>query len=113
MGSHGLGLYAMMDSIIKEDLETIKKSVRGDAFEGKRVLVSGGAGFLGSWVCDVLMMSGCKVVCLDNLSTGLFENVDHLKGTRGFEFELSEASSGDGSGEFNGGSSDVGGCPEE
>lgn len=76
-----------MDPIIKEDLETIRKSIRADAFEAKRVLVSGGAGFLGSWICDVLTLCGASVVCLDNLSTGLFENVEHLKGTRGFEFE--------------------------
>ncbi len=76
----------MLDSVIKEDLETVKKSLPAGAFEGKRVLVSGGAGFLGSWVCDGLMMCGARVVCLDNLSTGFFENVEHLKGVRGFEF---------------------------
>ncbi len=76
----------MMDAIINEDLETIRKSIPADGFAGKRVLVSGGAGFLGSWICDVLMMCRARVVCLDNLSTGLFENVEHLKGTRGFEF---------------------------
>ena len=91
----------MMDSIIKEDLEAIRKSIRADAFEEKRVLVSGGAGFLGSWVCDVLAMCGARVVCLDNLSTGLFENVDHLKGSRGFEFERGDVVSYAGQGKFD------------
>jgi len=82
-----------MDSIIKEDLDRILGDVRSEAFEGKRVLVSGGSGFLGSWICDVLVLSGARVVCLDNLSTGLFENVDHLKGRRGFEFERADVTS--------------------
>ena len=76
-----------MDAIIKEDIEQIKKSIDAEAFRGKSVLVSGGSGFLGSWVCDVLSEVGSRIICLDNLSTGVFENVDHLKGTRGFEFE--------------------------
>ncbi len=76
----------MMDPIVKEDLETILESIPKGAFENKRVLVSGGSGFLGSWVCDALLMAGAKIVCLDNLSTGLFANVEHLKGTKGFEF---------------------------
>ncbi len=75
-----------MDSTIREDLDAIKKSIRPDYFDGKNVLVTGGSGFLGSWICDVLLMSGSKVVCLDNLSTGVFDNVQHLKGTKNFEF---------------------------
>src|SRR3989304_1002857 len=82
-----------MDSIIKEDLDRILGDVRSDVFEGKRVLVSGGSGFLGSWICDVLVLSGASVVCLDNLSTGLLENVDHLKGTSNFELERGDVCS--------------------
>jgi len=80
-----------MDSLIREDLQTIKKSIRPESFDGKNVLVTGGAGFLGSWICDVLTMSGSRVVCLDNLSTGVFDNVEHLKGTKSFEFEKADA----------------------
>ncbi len=58
-----------------------------DYFEGKSVLISGGSGFLGSWICDVLIIGGSRVFCLDNLSTGIFENIDHLKGEKGFRFE--------------------------
>ncbi len=79
-----------MDAIIKEDIEQIKKSIGAEAFRGKSVLVSGGSGFLGSWVCDVLTDVGSRGICLDNLSTGVFENVEHLKGTKGFEFEKSD-----------------------
>ncbi len=90
-----------MDAITKEDLDRILGDVRSEAFQGKRVLVSGGSGFLGSWVCDFLVLAGARVVCLDNLSTGLFENVDHLKGTKGFEFERADVSSYVGRGKFD------------
>ena len=49
-----------------------------------RVMVTGGAGFLGSHLCERLLASGCDVVCLDNLSTGSVDNVSGLLGTPGF-----------------------------
>src|SRR5438876_5906291 len=79
-----------MDAIIREDLKQIKGSIDPGPFQGKRVLVSGGSGFLGSWICDVLSQIGSKIICVDNLSTGLVENVEHLKGTRGFEFKKAD-----------------------
>jgi UDP-glucuronate decarboxylase len=79
-----------MDAIIKEDIDQIKRSIDPEPFQGKRVLVSGGSGFLGSWICDVLSQVGSRIICLDNLSTGVFENVEHLKGTKGFEFEKAD-----------------------
>lgn len=45
-----------------------------------RVLVTGGAGFIGSHLCDALIARGDEVVILDNLSTGSRKNVDHLAG---------------------------------
>jgi len=83
-------LPELKDPIIKEDIEQIKKSIDPEPFQGKRVLVSGGSGFLGSWICDVLSEVGSRIICLDNLSTGVFENVEHLKGTEGFEFEKAD-----------------------
>ena len=50
-----------------------------------RVLVTGGAGFLGSWVCERLVELGVHVVCLDNFATGDRSNVDHLLSSDGFE----------------------------
>jgi len=79
-----------MDSIIKEDIDAIIKSIDSRPFLGKKVLVSGGSGFLGSWICDVLTNIGSKVICLDNLSTGVFENVEHLKRSNDFEFEKAD-----------------------
>jgi len=52
----------------------------------KRVLVTGGAGFLGSHLCDSLIAGGNDVLCLDNLFTGSKENVRHLIGHPHFEF---------------------------
>jgi dTDP-glucose 4,6-dehydratase len=49
-----------------------------------RVVVTGGAGFLGSHLCDRLVADGCEVVCLDDLSTGAAANVGHLLGSRAF-----------------------------
>jgi len=50
------------------------------------VLVTGGAGFLGSHLCDKLLASGFKVVCADNLYTGTRKNIHHLKGNDNFKF---------------------------
>lgn len=51
----------------------------------KRVLVAGGAGFLGSHLCDRLLRSGHDVLCVDNFVTGRRENVAHLAGHPHFE----------------------------
>lgn len=52
----------------------------------KRVLVTGGAGFLGSHLCDRLLADGHEVVCADNLFTGSKRNIAHLFGHPRFEF---------------------------
>ncbi|MFM8731448.1 MAG: UDP-glucuronic acid decarboxylase family protein [Phycisphaerales bacterium] len=51
-----------------------------------RSLVTGGAGFLGSHLCDSLLASGHEVICLDNLFTGHRDNVKHLHGRKDFTF---------------------------
>jgi len=50
------------------------------------VLVTGGAGFIGSHLCDKLIGEGYKVICLDNLLTGSRKNIEHLIGNSNFEF---------------------------
>jgi dTDP-glucose 4,6-dehydratase len=52
-----------------------------------RVLVTGGAGFIGSHLCDRLVAEGCKVLAFDNLLTGRMENIAHLLGNANFDFE--------------------------
>src|SRR5687767_1822419 len=51
-----------------------------------RVVVTGGAGFLGSHVCEFLLDRGDEVVAIDNLCTSTIDNIDHLMGRDGFRF---------------------------
>ncbi len=54
----------------------------------KRVLITGGAGFIGSHLAERLLDSGLEVAVLDDLSTGRFENIAHLVGHPGFSFAI-------------------------
>lgn len=51
----------------------------------KRVLVTGGAGFLGSHLCERLLFDGCDVLCVDNFYSGTKDNIAHLLGNPHFE----------------------------
>jgi dTDP-glucose 4,6-dehydratase len=53
-----------------------------------RVMITGGAGFIGSHLCDLLLAHDHQVVCLDNLLTGSRDNISHLAGQPGFSFLL-------------------------
>ena len=91
----------MMDKIIIEDLETIKSNVNGEVFEGKKVLVTGGAGFIGSWLCDVLLGFGAEVTAVDDLSTGRNKNIDHIIKSQSFKFVKSDVCAFDSKEKFN------------
>lgn len=54
-------------------------------FTNKRVLITGGAGFLGSHLCERLLASGCEVLCVDNYYCSTRANVHHLLGSGRFE----------------------------
>jgi UDP-glucuronate decarboxylase len=73
--------------IVEEDVNFLVKSLNaeGVSFRGKSVLVTGGAGFLGSWICDVLVKQKAQVICVDNFSSGQRENVEHLVGLENFK----------------------------
>src|SRR5271169_4208989 len=51
-----------------------------------RVLITGGAGFLGSHLCDAILAEGHSAICVDNLLTGRMENLAHLAHEPRFEF---------------------------
>lgn len=70
----------------RREVTQINRDLKGISFQDRCVLVTGGAGFLGSWLCDVLIDQGAKVICLDNLSSGLQSNVSHLFDQDGFHF---------------------------
>jgi UDP-glucuronate decarboxylase len=77
---------------ISEDVEEVVKEIESlkDKIEGRRFLVTGGAGFIGSWLCDVLYQLDGKIVCIDNFITGLKENIKHLLGKENFEIVNSD-----------------------
>ena len=52
----------------------------------KTVLITGGAGFIGSHLCEFLLEKGFKVICMDNLITGNSKNIEHLKDKENFKF---------------------------
>jgi UDP-glucuronate decarboxylase len=62
----------------------MKNRISTDIFP-KRVLVTGGAGFVGSHLCDRLIAAGNEVLCVDNFFTGVRRNVEHLAGEGRFE----------------------------
>jgi len=52
----------------------------------KTILVTGGAGFIGSHLCEYLLNKGERVICMDNLFTGNKDNIKHLRDNKNFEF---------------------------
>jgi UDP-glucuronate decarboxylase len=52
----------------------------------EKILVTGGAGFIGSHLCEELVHNGHQVVAIDDLSTGRLENIQHLLPMQGFQF---------------------------
>jgi UDP-glucuronate decarboxylase len=86
----------MIDKIILEDVESLVKSLSGSGidFKDQSVFVTGGAGFLGSYICDVLVKLGAQVTCIDNLSSGKKDNIQHLMKLDNFdlvEHDISDA----------------------
>jgi UDP-glucuronate decarboxylase len=79
----------LIDRIVSEDLEEIARDIDRDIFKGMKTLVTGGTGFLGSYLCDVLVKFEANVTCLDNFSTGVPANISHL--TSDGHFKMTEA----------------------
>lgn len=69
-----------------DEIDTVIKNLGNISFDGQTVLVNGGAGFLGSWVCGALVEQNANVLCLDNFSSGLKSNISHLTNKSNFTF---------------------------
>jgi UDP-glucuronate decarboxylase len=82
----------LIDQIISEDVGNISKSFNPAFFKDKRVLVTGGSGFLGSYLCDALVNLGSYVTCLDNFASGTLSNIDHLSSAKNFNLSRSDVS---------------------
>ena len=54
--------------------------------KNKKILIAGGAGFIGSHICKKLVLQGNKVYCIDNLLTGKKENIKYLINKKNFKF---------------------------
>jgi len=78
----------MIEGIISEDIQKVQSNVKElkEAVDGKTFLITGGAGFIGSWICDLLVGFDANVICVDNLSSGITTNVDHLLKHDNFRF---------------------------
>ena len=65
-----------------------------ESWSGQRVVVTGGAGFVGSWVCERLLDVRAEVVCVDNLLTGTPDNLRRLRDRAGFGYLDQDISAG-------------------
>src|SRR5258706_1812403 len=77
--THAVSTTDISDTAIRKDMARTYDS-------RKRILVTGGAGFLGSHLCDRLLDAGHEVLCLDNMYTGTKRNIDHLHANPRFQF---------------------------
>lgn len=57
----------------------------------EKILITGGAGFIGSHLAEQLLAQGCQVTVIDNLSTGQWDNISHLDGKSGFRAIIASA----------------------
>src|SRR5688500_17878138 len=67
---------------------TWRSNVKKGSADSMRVLITGGAGFIGSHLAEALLQRGDEVYALDNLSTGSIDNIAHLKGHARFGYTV-------------------------
>lgn len=80
-----------MYALIRSEIETVIDRVGGE-FNRKKILITGGAGFLGSWLSESLLRLGGEVTCLDNFAAGSMKNIRNLTRSRRFHVIRSDVS---------------------
>ncbi|MCD6563879.1 MAG: SDR family oxidoreductase [Thermoproteales archaeon] len=77
-----------MSEIVEKDIMDIIRELkeRGLDYSDEVFLITGGAGFLGSWLSELLVKLGSKVICIDNLATGKLSFIKHLLNFDNFKF---------------------------
>ena len=77
-----------MDPQVTQDIGEVLNRVEDlrDHAKDRTILISGGAGFLGSWFSDILLGLGARVIAVDNLITGSKDNISHLSDDENFKF---------------------------
>jgi UDP-glucuronate decarboxylase len=78
--------------MIFDEITEITSQINPKYYDGKTVLITGGAGFIGSWVCESLLALGANVICIDNFESGKIENISHLKSNSNFTFREHDVS---------------------
>lgn len=68
------------------EFEYFKRWIPENYFQDKNIVITGGCGFLGSWLSSTICNMGGNVFCVDNLSTGITKNLDKLKEKKNFRF---------------------------
>jgi UDP-glucuronate decarboxylase len=76
----------MMIFNTQEERDQIRQNLGSISFEDQRVLVTGGAGFIGSWMCETLIDNGAFVICIDNFASGMESNISGLMNHENFQF---------------------------
>ncbi|MDV3293765.1 MAG: SDR family oxidoreductase [Nitrososphaerales archaeon] len=72
------------------DIDEVVQGIPARSLKGRKVLVTGGAGFIGSWLCDSLVRAKAEVLSVDNLSSGNPRNVAHLSKSGLFELRKAD-----------------------
>jgi len=77
-GVYGAEMLLSVGRVIQRDLDEIRNRINLDALSGMNVVITGGAGFLESWIADSISPYVDSLLIIDNLSTGSISNVAHL-----------------------------------
>ncbi|KFM22222.1 dTDP-glucose 46-dehydratase protein [Marine Group I thaumarchaeote SCGC AAA799-B03] len=77
----------MINKVMQTEIKSIIQELDEEShLDGKNIVVTGCSGFLGSWLCDILVNSNAHVIGIDNFASGKAGNISHLQNNPNFEF---------------------------